>query len=194
MTGDVLRTLRAAREEGHAVGVELEGLRTVPGRVVLLVAGSAALAVPMVAGFASLRGPVAVVGDVVALMLAVLVVLRPRAGWVAWLVLLVGLRVLVAGGTLGPGRLAALLLVVHLAVLACLLAARVAPATRVELAVPLRMLRRAWPLQVAAQAVGVVVWLVGPSRPLPGADLWRVLALAAVVGLVVLVLPARRRR
>lgn len=193
MTGDVMRTLRAARDEQRAVGVELEGLRTVPGWTVLLAAGFTALAVPVVAGFASLRGPVAIVGDVVVLLLAGLVVLRPRAGWVAWLLLLAGLRVLL-GDPVGPGRLAAMLLVAHLAVLGSLLGARLEPRTRVELTVVGRTLRRAWPVQLGAQVAGLVVWLVGPARVLPAGDLWRVLALVAAVAVVLVVLPARRRR
>lgn len=193
MTGDVLRTLRAAREERRAAGVELEGLRTVPGWAVLVGAGLTALAVPVAAGLAALRGPVAAVGDVLVLLLAALVVLRPRTGWVAWLVLVGGLGVLL-GDPLGPGRLAVLLLVVHLAVLASLLAARVGPATRVETTVLVGALRRAWPVQLGVQLAGVVVWLVGPVRPLPGGDLWRVLALVAAVALVLVVLPAHRRR
>ncbi|HEY0118937.1 MAG TPA: hypothetical protein VGC04_09170 [Cellulomonas sp.] len=191
--GDVLRTLQAAHEERRAIGVELEGLRTVPGLAVRAAAGLTALLVPVAAGFLSIRGPVAVLGDVLVVAFVLLVAWRPRAGWCAWLVLLGGLRVLL-GGPLGPGQLAALLLVVHLAVLASLLAARVEPGTRVEVAVPLGMLRRAWRAQVGAQAGGLVVWLVGPGGVLPGGDVWRLVALVAVVALVLVVLPARRPR
>jgi hypothetical protein len=80
------------------------------------------------------------------------------------------------------------------AVLASLLAGHVSWGTRVELAVPVAMVRRAWPFQVSAQVAAVLVWLVGPGRGLPGGELWRVGALAAVVVLVVVVLPAVRRR
>lgn len=191
--GHVLRTLQAAREEGRATGVELEGVRTVPGWVVRAVAGALALLMPLAAGFASIRGPVAVVADVLAVLLAGLVVGRPRTGWCAWLVLLAGLRVLV-GDDVGAGRLALLLVVVHLAVLASLLAARVEAATRVEVTVPLGMVRRAVPAQLAVQAVGLVVWLAGPAGALPGGEAWRVLALVAAVSLVLLAVPARPRR
>lgn len=193
MSGQVLRTLQAARVEGRATGVELEGVRTVPGWAVRVVAGLLALLVPLAAGFATIRGPVAVVGDVLAVLLAGLVVGRPRTGWCAWLVLLAGLRVLFGEGV-GAGGLALLLVAVHLAVIAWLLAARVEVNTRVELAVPLEMVRRAVPAQLAAQAVGLVVWLAGPAGTLPGAEAWRVLALVAAVSLVLLAVPARRRR
>ncbi len=193
MSGQVLRTLQAARVEGRATGVELEGVRTVPGWAVRVVAGLLALLVPLAAGFATIRGPVAVVGDVLAVLLAGLVVGRPRTGWCAWLVLLAGLRVLFGEGV-GAGGLALLLVAVHLAVIASLLAARVEVNTRVELAVPLEMVRRAVPAQLAAQAVGLVVWLAGPAGTLPGAEAWRVLALVAAVSLVLLAVPARRRR
>ena len=193
MTGDVLRALQAARGEGHATGVEIEGLRTLPGAAVRAAAGVAALLVVLVAGFAPVRGPVGILGAVLALLLVALVVLRPRTGWVAWLLLLVGLRMLLLGPP-SPGRLAALLLVVHLAVVASLLAARVARGMRVETVVPLRALRRAWPAQLGAQVIGLVVSLVGQARVLPGGELWRVVALVAAVALVAVALPARRRR
>lgn len=193
MSGQVLRTLQAARVEGRATGVELEGVRTVPGWAVRAAAGLLALLVPLAAGFTTIRGPVAVLGDVLAVLLAGLVVGRPRTGWCAWLVLLAGLRVLFGEGV-GAGGLALLLVVVHLAVIASLLAARVEAGTRVEVAVPLGMVRRAVPAQLAAQAVGLVVWLAGPAGALPGAEAWRVLALVAAVSLVLLAVPARRRR
>jgi hypothetical protein len=190
--GDVLRALQAAHDEDRATGVELEGVRTVPGSAVRAVAAVLGLLVPVAAGFATMRGPVATVADALAVLLVLLVLVRPRTGWGAWLLVLAALRLLL-GGALPAWQLALLLLVVHAAVLATLLAARVEPRTRVELAVPATMLRRAWPLQLGAQVAGLLVWLVGPGRALPGAEVWRVLALVGVVVLLVVVLPAGRR-
>ncbi len=191
--GDVLRALQAARDEDRVTGVELEGVRTVPGSAVRGVAAVLGLLVPVAAGFASLRGMGAVVADGLAVLLVVLLAVRPGTGWVAWLLVLAGLRVLLAGAALPVGQLAALLLVVHLAVLAALLSGRAEPGSRVEVAVPMAALRRAWPLQLAAQLAGLVVWLLGPARVLPGGEVWRVVALVAVVALLVVALPAARR-
>jgi hypothetical protein len=190
--GDVLRALQAARDEQRIGGVELEGLRTLPGTAVRLSAAGLGLLVPIAAGFATMRGPIAFIGAGLAVLLALLVLIRPRTGWAAWLIVLGGLRLLL-GGALPPLQLAGLLLVVHLALLASMLAARLEPGSRVEVAVPATMLRTAWPLQVGAQVVGLLVWLLGASRALPGAALWRVVALAAAVAVLVLVLPSGRR-
>ncbi len=188
---DVLRALQAARDEDRVRGVELEGVRTLPGSAVRAAAAVLGLLVPVAAGFATMRGPVAALADGLAVLLVVLLLVRPRTGWGAWLVVLAAVRLLL-GGAVPAWQLACLLLVVHLAVLAALLAARVGPGTRVEVAVPVAALRRAWRLQAGAQAAGLVVWLVGPGRPLPGAEVWRVLALVGVVVLLLVVLPAAR--
>lgn len=190
--GDVLRQLQAARDEQHVTGVELEGIRTLPGSAARLTAAVLGLLVPFAAGLGTIRGPIAVIGVGLSALFAVLLLVRPRTGWGAWLVMVAGLRLLL-GGAVPPGQLAALLLVVHLALLASMLAARLEPGTRVELAVPARMLRTAWPFQLGAQVVGLLVWLLGSSHVLPGAAVWRVVALAAAIAVLVLVLPARRR-
>ena len=174
--GDVLRALQAAHDEDRVAGVELEGVRTLSGAAVRAAAALLGLLVPFAAGFATMRGPVAAIADALAVLVVLLVLVRPRTGWGAWLLVL-----------------AALLLVIHAAVLATMLASRVEPRTRVEVAVPVAMVRRAWPVQLGAQVVGLLVWLVGPGRALPGAEVWRVLALVAVVVLLVVVLPAARR-
>jgi hypothetical protein len=190
--GDVLRALQAAHDEDRATGVELEGVRTVSGSAVRAAAAALGLLVPVAAGFATMRGPVAMIADALAVLLVLLVLVRPRTGWGAWLLVLAALRLLLGGGV-PAWQLALLLLVIHGAVLATLLAARVEPRTRVEVAVPATMVRRAWPLQLGAQVAGLLVWLVGPGRALPGAEVWRVLALVGVVVLLVVVLPAARR-
>ncbi len=190
--GDVLRALQAAHDEDRLSGVELEGVRTLPGSAVRAAAAVLGLLVPFAAGFAALRGPVAMIADALSVLIALLVLVRPRTGWGAWLLVLAGLRLLLAGA-LPAWQLAVLLLVVHTAVLAMLLAARVEPRTRVEVAVPVTMVRRAWPVQLGAQVAGLFVWLVGPARVLPGAEVWRVLALVGVVVVLVVVLPAARR-
>ena len=190
--GDVLRALQAAHDEDRVTGVELEGVRTVSGAAVRSAAALLSLLVPLAAGFATMRGPVAAVADALAVLVVLLVLVRPRTGWGAWLLVLAALRLLL-GGAVPAWQLAALLLVIHAAVLATMLAARVEPRTRVEVAVPLAMVRRAWPVQLGAQVAGVLVWLVGPGRVLPGAGVWRVLALVGVVALLLVVLPAARR-
>lgn len=190
--GDVLRALQAARDEDRVVGVELEGVRTLSGAAVRSAAALLSLLVPFAAGFATMRGPVAAIADALAVLVVLLVLVRPRTGWGAWLLVLAALRLLL-GGPVPAWQLAALLLVIHAAVLATMLAARVEPRTRVEVEVPVALLRRAWPVQLGAQVAGVLVWLVGPGRTLPGAEVWRVLALVAVVVLLLVVLPAARR-
>lgn len=190
--GDVLHALQAAHDEDRVTGVELEGVRTLPGSAVRAAAALLGLLVPLAAGFATMRGPVAAIADALAVLVAVLVLVRPRTGWGAWLLVLAALRLLL-GGAVPAWQLALLLLVIHAAVLATVLAARVEPRTRVEVAVPVAMVRRAWPMQLGAQVAGALVWLVGPGRVLPGAEVWRVLALVGVVVLLLLVLPGGRR-
>jgi len=201
----VWRTLRAAHDEHRATGVEFEGLRTVPGWTLRAAAGLTSLAAVLTAGFAGLRGPLGLIGDGLALLFVVLVVVRPRHGALALLLLLVGLRVL-SGDPLAPWRLALLLLAVHLAVLvtglAARLEARVTPdgvhgvgrRTRVEVAVLTGLVRHAWPLQLGAQVLGLIVWLVGRGATLPAGDVWRALAMLVVAALLVAVLPARKSR
>jgi hypothetical protein len=189
--GGIGAALRSARDEGRAVGVSLEGLWTVPGWTVRVAAGAAAAGLFAVAGLLDVGRPAGTVLQLLAAALVAGVVARPRDGWGGAALLVVGMGVLAAGDP-GAGRLAALLLVGHLAVLLAALAARVRWGCRVEVAVPAGLARRAWPVQLGAQALALVVRPVAQAAGGAGAGLWRVAALAVAVGLLATVLPPRR--
>ncbi len=181
------------RAEGRALGVSLEGLRTVPGWLVRFAAGAAVALLLLAAGFARIGGPVAWPLRAVAVAMVVAVVVRPWPGWGAAALLLAGLRML--GGPVPDAvTLAAVLLVGHAAAAGGVLAARMPMASRVELAVLAAVARRAWPVQVAAQALALVVRPVTGGGGGAGSWLWRTLALAVAAGLVAAALPASRRR
>lgn len=182
--------LRTLREEGRAVGMSLEGLRTVPGWVVRVAAGLAGALVLLGAGFHRLGPPAGALVAWLAVLLWAASVVRPREGYVGVLLLLVGLRVL-ALAPLGVLPLAALLLVAHLTLVLGALAARTPAAAKVEAAVPLRLLRAGWRAQVLAQALALAAQAVTVTSA--GGGVWRVAALAAAVALVLVVLPPRRR-
>ncbi len=187
MTSDGMRALRTLREEGRAVAVSLEGVRTVPGGLVRAAAGAAAALAAVAADVQGVGGSGAVVVHVLAVLFVVAVTVWPQGGYQGGLVLLVGLLVLGEDPLSWP-RLAALVLATHLLVVVATLAARVPWGAKVELAVPLLMLRRALPVQAGLQALSLVALVVTGQGAL-----WRIAALAAALAVVVALLPPRRR-
>lgn len=172
------------RRGGVPPEAELELERALPAALVH--AGAALLVAAMlVVGWSTARpvGPAAVL---VALALGAVVVGLPRAALTGGALVLVGLEVL-AGSPSVP-QVLALVLLVHAAVVACSLAARVPWRAHVEAGVLVDVVREALPVQVGAQVLALVALVLGGVDVAAG-DVWRVLGLAAAAGVVLLVLP-----
>jgi hypothetical protein len=163
---------------------ELELQRPLPAGSVH--AGAALLVTAMLlVGWSALR-PVGPVAAATAVVLAVVVVVLPRAVLVGAALALVGIEVM-AGSPTVP-QVLALVLLVHAAVWACSLAARVPWRARVEAGVLVDGLREGLPVQAGAQVLALVALLLGGADVAAG-DVWRVLGLAAAAAVVLLVLP-----
>jgi hypothetical protein len=163
---------------------ELELQRPLPAGSVH--AGAALLVAAMLLVGWSTARPVGPIAALVALVLAVVVVLLPRAVLVGGALVLVVLELL-AGDPTVP-QVLALVLLVHASVWACSLAARVPWRARVEAGVLIDGLREGLPVQVGAQLLALVALLLG-GADVAGGDVWRVLALAAAAAVVLVVLP-----
>lgn len=179
---------RAPRRRGEPPVVDVRTGPTVPAVVVRTVLALAGAAAAMVAGTAP--GPV-VPGPALVLMAAVGVAgaVVPRAPLTALLLVVVGVRVLVAD-PVSPWVLAALVLLLHVALRAGAVAARTGWRARVEVAVLRDDLRAALAAQAGAQALAL---LAGAAVGADAGTGWRLAGLAVVVGLAALALarPAR---
>ncbi|MBO3094875.1 hypothetical protein [Cellulomonas dongxiuzhuiae] len=179
---------RAPRRGGEPPEVDVVTGPTVSAltlRAALALVGVAAVVVA-----ATMPGRVVPLEVLVAMVaVGVLPAVLPRWPVAAVVVLVVGVRVLVADPA-SPLVLAALVLLVHALLRLAAVAARTGWRTRVELAVLADDLRAALVVQGAAQVLALLAGAVAA-----GADggAWRFAGLAAVVGLSVLALarPAR---
>ncbi|MBT0993622.1 hypothetical protein KIN34_04895 [Cellulomonas sp. DKR-3] len=172
------------RGGGAPPEAELELDRAVPAAVVH--AGTVLLVAAMLLVGWSTARPLGAAAVLVALVLGAVVVLLPRAALAGGALVLVGVEVLV--GSPSVPQVLALVLLVHAAVWACSLAARVPRRARVEVGVLVDGAREALPVQVGAQVLALVALLLGGADVVAG-DVWRVVGLAAVAGAVLLVLP-----
>lgn len=166
--------------------------RTVSGALVRLVPGSCLLAC---AGLLA-RGPAVWLAALVA---AVLTTWRPNGPTSAVFAVGAGITVLagndlLAAGSPGaaPGRLAALVLAVHLALRTTALCVHVSGGARVQVSVLVGTIRSVLPVQAVAQAL-VLVTLALRNGAVPGdPGWWRLAAVLGVVTVALLVLPRPR--
>lgn len=130
-------------------------------------------------------GPVAPGAVPVLALLGAAPALRPRAGVAALVVVGAGVALL-AADPLGGRHLAALVLAVHLLLWLAAVAARTTRRTRVEVAVLRADLPLVAGLQAAAQALALAVGVLAGATA--GGDAWRLLGLAAAVGVTAVAL------
>ncbi|KQY22170.1 hypothetical protein ASD16_16205 [Cellulomonas sp. Root485] len=191
MAGAAARRARVAGAAGPAQGgggamseVTVELVRPLPAWSVRGVAGLLGAATLLVA-FAGSRPHPLLVAGLVALVVATVVI--PGLGLAALVVLGAGAGV-VAGDPPALGVVMLLVLLVHLTLWSGALAARTSWRTRVELGVVVHGLRDVATVQVGAQVLAVVATVLG-GVALGDGDLWRAVALVAVIAAAALLLP-----
>ena len=161
-------------------------VRPLPAWVLRGAAGLLGAATLLVA-FAGSRPHPLLVAAFVALVVATVVI--PGLGLAGLVVLFAGAGV-VAGGPPALGVVMLLVLLVHLTLWAGALAARTSWRTRVELGVVVHGLRDVATVQVGAQVLAVVATVLA-GVALGDGDLWRAVALVAVITASALLLPRR---
>ncbi|GEL98535.1 hypothetical protein [Cellulomonas terrae] len=164
--------------------VTVELVRPLPAWLLRAVAGLLGAATLLVA-FAGTRPHPLLVAAFVALVVATVVV--PGLGLAALVVLAAGTGV-VAHDPPALGVVMVLVLLVHLTLWAGALAARTSWRTRVELGVVVHGLRDVAAVQVGAQVLAVVATVLA-GVTLGDGDLWRAVALVAVITAAALLLP-----
>ena len=166
--------------------VSVELVRPLPAWLLRGVAGLLGAATLLVA-FAGSRLHPLLVAAFVALVVATVVI--PGLGLAGLVALAAGAGV-VAHDPPALGVVMLLVLLVHLTLWAGALAARTSWRTQVEAGVVTRRLRDVATVQVGAQVLAVVATVLG-GVALGDGDLWRAVALVAVIGASALLLPRR---
>ena len=166
--------------------VTVELVRPIPAWAVR--SGVAVLgAVTLLVAFGGSRPHPLVVSGLVALLVATAVV--PDLGLTALVVLAAAAGVF-AGEPPALGVVMLLVLLVHLTIWLGALAARTSWRTQVEAGVVVHGLRDVAMVQVGAQLLAVLATVLG-GVAVGNGDLWRALALVAVIGASALLLPRR---
>ncbi|MCV2392916.1 hypothetical protein OEB99_01220 [Actinotalea sp. M2MS4P-6] len=174
-----------SRARARRLEVDLPG--AVPGWVVRLVPSVLVLVVIVSAD----RSPI---GTAVGSVLAVLAAIRPRAAVAAGLAVLLAAAALVRGGPAfahGAAPVAWQVLGVHLVLAGQVLARHVSWRSTVDPAAIGAALRDLLPAQLVAQLLVLLAWALagGPAEPW-----WRLVGVAAMVGLALLAFPTDRSR